>query len=103
MADLRRYYGVRLARRSLSSGEITLPELSAYVEHLPPDSAIARATSGLPYGWGPTEVLLAEIVQVLSGEPHPALKAADNARRAASIRARLRAQNARLSRGAPRV
>ena len=96
VADLRRHYGVRLHRRSLSSGEVTLPELLAYVEYLPAGSAVWSIEHGLPYGWSLTDVLISDLFQVITGEEHPQRAPITKKARAEDVLRRLEAQRKRL-------
>lgn len=101
VADLSRYHGLRLHRRSLSSGEVSLPFLAACVEHLPPGSAVWAAEHDLPYGWSLSDVLLTDVFHALTGNAHPARAEITSAARARSAVSRLRAQAARLRKRAP--
>ena len=56
--------------------------------------------NSLPYGWSLTDVLLTDLFHAFTGEKHPARpKSSDGGAtsKAASLRARLKAQRARLA------
>lgn len=97
-ADLQHVYHVDLldfwrkdatGRRLLSTRKI-----AALIEHLPPDSACARAMGGS--GWMLSEYLLADIYGATVGEAHPArpkaTEVADPVREAKVRQARKRAR-----------
>lgn len=67
-ADLSRYHQLDL--RDLWRGGLTLRQVNARVNHLPPESACARAVGG--HGWTNSELLLADLFHTQAGIPHPA-------------------------------
>lgn len=82
----------------LRTGGLTLPELAAYVEHLPPGSAVWAHLHGIPAGWSLTDILLTDIFAALnSGNAHPARAEITEKARHKSALARLRAQRERLN------
>jgi hypothetical protein len=95
VADLRRYYGVRLA--DLRTGDLRLSELVAYIEHLPPGSAVWAHEHGLPFGWSLTDVFLTDLFAAFTGEAHPQRAAIQQKAEARSALDRLRRQKARLN------
>jgi hypothetical protein len=97
IADLSRYHGFRLRRRSLSSREIDLPTLAAMVEYLPPGSAVWAKENGLPYGWTLDAVLVSDLYHAFTGSAHPMRAEISEKARARDALARLRAQRARLA------
>lgn len=69
-ADLQRYYQIDIA--DLWRGGLTVRRLSVLIQHLPADSAVAAAVTGLPREWNSTTTWLLEyIIQALSGAPYP--------------------------------
>ena len=80
----------------MRTGWLKLSILSAYVEHLPPGSAIWAIEHGLPFGWTLTDVLISDLFAVTAGEIHPARAEIDSTARARSALARLRKQRERL-------
>jgi len=81
----------------LRQGGLTLPELAAYVEHLPPGSACWAHLNGVPLGWSLDTLLLTDIYAATRGQAHPARTEISDQARAKSALARLRAQKARLN------
>lgn len=67
----------------------------AYVEHLPPGSAVWAKEHGIPFGWSLTDVLLSDLFAAFSGEPHPARAEIQKKAEYASALARLQRQKAR--------
>lgn len=67
VADFRRHYGIQLFQ---TVGTAALPwcEFAALVEHLPPDSALARAAGGERTRWGESEHLLAVVIDLLQAQ-----------------------------------
>lgn len=66
MADLSRFYGRRLA--DLGTDKLTYPEFYAFMDHLPPDSAVRRAIHGDEFvEWSKVVDLLSEIKYTLQG------------------------------------
>lgn len=82
----------------LREGGLTLPELAAYAEHLPPGSAVWAHKHGLPQGWSLDSVLLSDVFAAVNhGTAHPArAEIAEQARHRSAVE-RLRAQKARLN------
>jgi len=68
-ADLSRYYGASLA--DLWQGRLTLWQVWARIQHLPEESATARAV-GTGDGWPLIGYLIADIYALLAEQPHPA-------------------------------
>lgn len=82
----------------LRQGGLTLPELAAYVEHLPPGSAVWAHEHGVPFGWSLDAILLSDIFAATNGgTAHPARAEITQQARARSAVERLRAQKARLN------
>lgn len=99
-ADLQRFYGVDLA--GLWTGALSIRRLSVYIANLPIDSAVWAVENGLPMGVTPTDVLLADIFQAVSGHPHPLRPAPAATGAVAKARhettaVRLRAQRVRVA------
>lgn len=97
-ADLRRYYGVRLT--DLWRGELSLRELSNLIDHLPPGSAVWCQQAGVPYGWTLTDLLITDLFQAFTGEPHPmrpGITAGGNTKNADEIASALVAQRERMA------
>jgi hypothetical protein len=67
-ADFARHY--RADFRDFWRGSLTLRQVAVRVRHLPADSAVREAL-GAP-DWSRTDYLLADLVHVMSGQPHPA-------------------------------
>jgi hypothetical protein len=71
-----RFYGVdyrdRWCRDECGRRRLTLRMIGVRVKHLPADSACARILNGGEEPWSVLEYLVADVVHVLSGEPHPA-------------------------------
>lgn len=86
-----------MRRDSLLTGEVTLPELAAYVEHLPSGSAVWCLEHGLPFGWDLSTILLTDLFAAQSGNVHPARAELDEKARAKSALERLRRQRERLN------
>lgn len=81
----------------LRTGELSLPELVAYIEHLPPGSAVWAVEHGLPFGWSLTDVLLSDLFAAMSGNVHPARAEIDEKARHKSALSRLARQRERLN------
>jgi len=80
---------------------MSLRELSVYVEHLPPGSAVWAAEHGVPFGTTPELIVLTDIYHAVAGAPHPlAPKPIDDVRQSAVSAqvAALKAQRERLAR-----
>lgn len=95
-----RFYGVDLA--GLWTGELSLRRLSVFIANLPIDSAVWAVENGLPMGATPTDVLLADIFQAVTGQVHPLRPVSTAPSSAAKTRhesmaARLRAQRVRVA------
>lgn len=98
-ADLRRFYGVCLA--DLWRGALSLRELSVYIAHLPPGSAVWAAEHGVPFGTTPDLIVLTDIFHAVTGSPHPLAPPLAAQKRAAGLSdtvAALKAQQERLAR-----
>ncbi|BCJ41677.1 hypothetical protein GCM10010168_53250 [Actinoplanes ianthinogenes] len=102
-ADFQRFYGVDLG--GLWRGELSLRRVSALVTNLPPESATWAAENGEALGASRADVLLADIFQAVTGQPHP-LRPQPKDRAAVeqheSTAARLRAQRARVAAQRPK-
>lgn len=83
--------------RDLKTGEMTLPELASYIEHLPVGSAVWCVEHGMPFGWTLTDVLISDIYAALVGNPHPARAEVVESARVRDAVARLKAQRERLN------
>ncbi|MEV1157735.1 hypothetical protein AB0J27_20285 [Micromonospora chokoriensis] len=80
---------------------MSLRELSVYVSHLPPGSAVWAAEHRVPFGTTPELIVLTDIYHTITGSPHPlAIKPAEDAQQTAlaSKVAALKEQQARLAR-----
>lgn len=72
-ADLRRYYGVRLA--DVWAGRESLRHVGVLLRHLPPDAALVavlpepegHGRPTVPPRWGYTEWILADLADILQG------------------------------------
>lgn len=84
---------MRLA--DLRTGDLRLSELIAYIEHLPPGSAVWAHEHGLPFGWSLTDVFLTDLYAAFSGQPHPQRAEISKAAEARSALDRLKRQKAR--------
>lgn len=82
----------------LYRGSLSLRQVSVYVAGLPPGSATWAAIYGVPQGLTMTDFLLMDVYHALTGEEHPARPKSQKRRahEASDLRARLRAQSARL-------
>jgi hypothetical protein len=69
------------------------------LRNLPPGSATWAAVHGVPIGWGYAEILLADLVHVMTGEEHP-LKPKPASAAAPAKAAALLAQRERLLKAA---
>lgn len=68
-ADLSRYHGCSLV--DFERGRLTLWQVWVRLQHLPLESATARA-QGYGDGWEIQTYLVADIYAALAGKPHPA-------------------------------
>lgn len=85
-------------------GTCTLRQIAVRVRFLPAGCAIAEVQGETVRGWGTTQHLIADAVEALSGQPHPARPVAkDRKRVTASMRRKLRAQQARQRRRRERL
>lgn len=80
---------------------MSLRELSVYMAHMPPGSALWAAEHGIAEGLSLTDILLMDVFGVLAGEEHPARPKPATAKRARDLREKLRAQRARLAASQP--
>jgi hypothetical protein len=87
--DLRDYW----RRGSNGRPLLTLRQIAVRVRRLPADSAVARLL-GSP-GWARADYLLADLVHVQTGKPHPARPKPDTARETPEKRGARRAALAR--------
>lgn len=67
-ADLSRYHHLDL--RDYWRGALTLRQIAVRVRHLPADSAVRFALKAPD--WSTTDYLLADLIHVQTGQPHPA-------------------------------
>lgn len=99
-ADLSRYHHLDLRDhwRPGPDGRplLTLRQIAVRLRYLPADCAV-QAAAGAP-GWAVGDYLLADVVHVLSGKPHPSRPSAPAAQGRRSDPARRRARNAALAR-----
>lgn len=75
-ADLRRVYGVRYSDRWRfdldGTRKLTLREIWVYIQDLPGDSRIVKQYNDGRPRWDDEQFLLADLIHVMSGKPHPA-------------------------------
>lgn len=75
-ADLRRVYGVRYSDRwrfdSDGSRRLTLREIWVMLQDLPGDARIVKHFNDGKPRWSDDTFLLADLIHVMSGKPHPA-------------------------------
>lgn len=73
-ADLQRFYNIDLV--DLYRGKLSLRKLSILVEHLPSDSCLWAIRREMEPDYNLTDFLIMDLFHAMSGEAHPARKAA---------------------------
>lgn len=75
-SDLRRFYGVRYSDRwrfdEDGTRRLTLREIWVYIQDLPNDSRIVKHMNKGRPRWNDETFLIADLIQVWTGKPHPA-------------------------------
>lgn len=105
--DLRRLFQVRYSDRwrfdEQGNRKLTLREISVLLEDLPGDSRVVKHFNGGQPRWAPEAYLLADLIHIQTGKPHPARPTDKNkgvdkretAQRAKIRRQRIAARNKR--------
>lgn len=95
---MKRFYGVDLG--DLWRGGLTLRQLRVFIDYMPQGAAVWAHLNDIPFGWSLTDLLIADLFQAMTGEPHPARptgREKANEQRVREKHAALMEQRARLN------